>query len=881
MVDTVDGTVPSRQEVEQILASGADSETKRGLVLRYMDYVEDENPADYGFKDEDEFDEWCDRMKDEHHVSWRDMNQQNSPAEEVQNWYERGKEKLDADTRAGQAQAVDDAKGKLGALDGQASETSAGVGNSNEILDAGVPGLESIRIFMDVYHKARKFCPDGMPSYRYVEDILHRYDEQRHIPFDLFDAGAQEFIATREKLTTAFGAQDGSMQTVFANWEGQGSDAAYQSWEAMRGGAETVESALEDAADSIRRAAAFVAETCRQKAQWVLDVAFQEWPTAGGLSPHDFDRLIRVAELGVEVHDNDIKHFTRFMGSGEGSTGDAVSGDCGDLDDDTKEQAQKWAIQYLTDFCAWYSEHVANFVKVCDNSKRFVDESWNELGAHLNAAPQNVFAAVGNPAQSGADGGTAESSASSAGGTAQTPGAGSGGPPAGASPSPGAPPAAPAAPEMPQPPEAPELAAPPETPVAPEPPEPAPSPDTATDPLTGEASRPSTLDPAAGSSAPGGPDPATTTVRKGDTEIAMTPSGADTPGRIAVSDGAGEPREYALDFGTGDPAPPGGQPDAGPAAAVPDPAAPTGDGFGPQGAERPTDENGNTFTVDDNGERTFGPGPDGRIHIRDGALEFVAEQPDGPGGPTLVTVDDGTGETTAYTLDSPDAPVADGHGTDSAAAQPPADATDAPPAGGVPEPPPADGVPDELPPATEPPPSAGETPPPAGGGVPEGAVPSTEPRGFPAEPDRGAMSGDVGAPAEADDDRQATSPQAVGAAGAGVSGVAEPQVGAGALGANDAAMEADPPAGAPTPRQADSGAGLGSAPGGEDAVTSAEPVGAGMLGGAGAGGSTGGEDQQRPPSPFRIGEALFDTASATGRISGSLDDAPGSIGDLR
>ncbi|GAB3357320.1 WXG100 family type VII secretion target [Amycolatopsis echigonensis] len=50
------------------------------------------------------------------------------------------------------------------------------------------------------------------------------------------------------------------------------------------------------------------------------------------------------------------------------------------------------------------------------------------------------------------------------------------------------------------------------------------------------------------------------------------------------------------------------------------------------------------------------PGPDGKIHLRDGDLKITAERPDGPNGPTVVTVDDGKGNPTTYTLGEEDKP---------------------------------------------------------------------------------------------------------------------------------------------------------------------------------------------------------------------------------
>src|SRR5690606_9531263 len=91
---------------------------------------------------------------------------------------------------------------------------------------------------------------------------------------------------------------------------------------------------------------------------------------------------------------------------------------------------------------------------------------------------------------------------------------------------------------------------------------------------------------------------------------------------ISIDDGSGEPKEYKLDFGDGET----GEGEAG------------DDDFGPRGAGGESDE------------RVYRPGPDGKIHIEDGDLKITAERPEGPDGPTKVTVDDGTPPPTTYTL---------------------------------------------------------------------------------------------------------------------------------------------------------------------------------------------------------------------------------------
>ncbi|WP_340688143.1 WXG100 family type VII secretion target [Amycolatopsis coloradensis] len=108
-------------------------------------------------------------------------------------------------------------------------------------------------------------------------------------------------------------------------------------------------------------------------------------------------------------------------------------------------------------------------------------------------------------------------------------------------------------------------------------------------------------------------------VKQGDTTFEMTEPDKDGEMEIKVGDGSGPAKDFKLDWtGEGDESKLGSTPDS-------DDGKPDKDGV-------------------------HRPGPDGKIHIQDGDVKITAERPDGPSGPTVVTVDDGTGKPTTYTL---------------------------------------------------------------------------------------------------------------------------------------------------------------------------------------------------------------------------------------
>ncbi|SFW84700.1 WXG100 family type VII secretion target [Amycolatopsis australiensis] len=101
-------------------------------------------------------------------------------------------------------------------------------------------------------------------------------------------------------------------------------------------------------------------------------------------------------------------------------------------------------------------------------------------------------------------------------------------------------------------------------------------------------------------------------VKQGDKTFEMTEPDHDGKMDIKVGDGPGDPKDFKLDWST----------------------------ESPQGTD----------------DGTYHPGADGKIHIEDGDVKITAERPDGPDGPTVVTVDDGKGTPTTYTLGEEDKP---------------------------------------------------------------------------------------------------------------------------------------------------------------------------------------------------------------------------------
>ncbi|MGW9308573.1 hypothetical protein ACWGPQ_11230 [Saccharomonospora azurea] len=375
-------------------------------------------------------------------------------------------------------------------------------------------------------------------------------------------------------------------------------------------------------------------------------------------------------------------------------------------------------------------------------------------------------------------------------------------------------------------------------------------PDAATNPVTGE---PLDIDPATGKPYPIDPEtgepitdaegPGALTVEQGNQKFTMTEPGEDGTMSITVEGGDGEIGEYRLDFGT----------DAELAEA---PGSGEGaEAFGPRGSG-------------DEAQQVYRPGSDGKIHVKDGELEITAEQPEGPDGPTVVTVDNGKGEPVTYTLGTEQGAEQDGRASladDGVRVMPahadpdqdPRHAAEAPAEAGGGQ---GGGSPASAP-AGAAAPAAADVPDAGGAGWAAGEAPSFEANAEATE--GGATAGDGGS--------SATHAAAVGGGGSAFGG--------GGGGGDLFGQDTDS-----SDQSRPSGAGLGAAPGGE--VPAAVPQGSsgaassgggmGMMGGMGAmgGGAGGGQggDQERSSNAYRIDGNIFDVPSGAVRVSGVLGE---------
>ncbi|OZM74921.1 hypothetical protein CFN78_01520 [Amycolatopsis antarctica] len=768
----------------------------------------------------------------------------------------------------------------------------AGVTASDEVLDLAKPTLDFLCSWINQVWNP---MPDSPGQIDYMARIWDSFYRNAGIDFRNFLADADEFGKAHGIVETTLGDCRNHMNTLFGEWTGPAATAASVKFnEAILPDGQALLDHLKGASELVPETVTAVYDTVRAQVDEVLPLFT---PTIANATLAQATRVVAVAK-GESTETEDIATVFAVFGSEVSPTEASSLAILPNLHFDIAiDFAKNWVSAFTNEFAGILDA----FDTLCEQAVKAVDEKWFALGEYMSGYANKFTESAGAPSAPGpapmpASGGTA----SPPGGSAPSPG--TGGPPPAPSTAAGAP-SMPAPPAPPEPPAA-EPAATTESAAVPAPP----VPETAAgtnpvagaelerDPETGEAFA---IDPETGESVPdAAAEQDVTTVRRGDNELSLTAPGPDGRGALSVQGADGEAREYMLDFGSAD-------------APVPDGEAPDGEQAqaGSQDVAEP-DEAGQDGQDDGTGaaNRTVvTPGEDGAIRITDGDLEIVAERPDGPDGPTVVTVDDGSGEPTTYTLgeqdtEAPDAEalapgdaggladspeVAAAPVTGETVGEPATDAssgietddaeTGVPLAGEA-------GQPESVTPAAEtaalagaesaetpvaatgapePPAEAVTSPPDSAATSPAESVPSAN-GAVPADvvdaPSSGSLPLDDAGADFADEPGQRTTPSA--AIGSGVDGVAGEDV--------DARESAA--AGSTTPADT-GGAQLGSAPGGAEAATAGAGVG-GMMGGMGAAGGGNSGDQERGSSPWRTGGDLFDTSGVGGRISGSLDDGP-------
>lgn len=704
---------------------------------------------------------------------------------------------------------------------------------SDQVLDLGNPALDFFSQWADqVWNK----MPEKPFDISYKTDVWDKFHENREINFQKMFDEVEDLTKARKAVSQTRTDATSALNTLFHDWKGEGATAAKVKYEQrIQPDAQELLAQMGGVIKLVPATIDKIYTALKLKVDETLKLRVDRVATA---PLHIAKQVIEVAHGRVDSKEKilDIAVWLDSQVPGNNLAGRLRSDDC-DLNDENREYAKGAAQQWLTgSFRPEFESRFESFKKLCKNATETINTQYHELSRFMEEYT-NPFPAPGSGTQKppGNDG---NGNGTPPGGGGDTPPGGGGGtPPGGGG---GTPPSA----EVPKPEDN--------------------KPAEGTNPVTGkpleidpETGKPYPIDPTTGEAIKDGLDGQDTmTVQKGDNTIEMSEPDKDGKMEIKVDDGKGNEKDYKLDFDD-----PKGEGEGKPGEEGKDPKD---TGFGPQGAVKEGQPGA---------DGVYRPGPDGKIHIQDGNLKITAEQPQGPNGPTVVTVDDGKGEPTTYTLDEkgekaelkPGESLKDGNGLD-----------DRDP--GNPNPAKLDDVRPVPAMVDGSVPASGEGGFSAPGGVDAGSSGGGGTATVSAEAEGAVAGGAVGGPPS-----DGTVPTASGAGG--FEGALGGLGGDGAGSLNEAgSLEAGVQSGGGAqPSGADSG--LGMAPGGTDPAPAGAGAGSssgsmggmgGMMGGMGAmgaaGGGGGGGDTQRGSSQYRVEGGIFETSRAGGRISGSLDE---------
>ncbi|MEV5714234.1 hypothetical protein AB0L41_10065 [Amycolatopsis mediterranei] len=735
-------------------------------------------------------------------------------------------------------------------LDGIATPTlGVGAKSSDEQLDQGNVAVDLLAKWTDeVWNQIKGGESEKKNSQTDLKDKFH---ENRGIQYQKFLSDADDLGKAHKVVEDTLGKSDTELQTLFGEWKGKGANAAEIKYdETIKPHAKELSQQIDGAAKLIPQTVTQVFTAVKKKVDEVLQLH----------RPVIAEADIPMAKDVLKIANGDTGEFDDFMkvagwidavnaknGNPSNLAERLQNDDCG-FNDENKEYGRN-VCRYWRDgaFATEYKSLITAFDGSCQAAKQTIDQQFGALARYMDGYRNQLTEAknegggdkTGKTGNTGNTGNTGTGSTGTGGG-----GTGGGGTGGGAT-----------------------------TPSAAEPPkaEEPPKPEDGKNPITGKplevdpsTGQPYPIDPKTGEAIKDLDDTDTVSVKKGDNTISMSEPDKEGKQDISVDDGHGHKKDYHLDWGDDDKAKDG----AGKDGAAGDKAS-----FGPQGSQQAVKDG------QPSADGSYKPGPDGKIHIQDGNLKITAERPEGPDGPTIVTVDDGKGEPTTYTLDEkhdPKAgdlkaddlkadvkPVADGAGSD---IRHDANAESAP----AKDPAPAN--PDPAFTRSEAASGTGGFSAPGGfeGDLGGGGGVGAEPAVATADAGVGAGTGAVSA--------DATTTAGASDFGSAVTGGGSPDF-AGAVSLDPGAQTGSD---ASLP-MSDGGGGLGATPvdpGVHQAAASSSSSsamsgmgGMGMMGGMGGapGGGSGG-DQQRGASQYRIEGGVFETSGAKGRISGSLDD---------
>ncbi|MEU4764806.1 hypothetical protein AB0H12_16260 [Actinosynnema sp. NPDC023794] len=424
---------PSWEEVKKIVDDpSVPHDQKKALLEAY--YVADAEGNVLGGTHNNELEEYL----DDYDVSWGDgfgqsfsnsMPWSDSSEDRLNNAYDQAKKSYDEGARKTEEhnekkQAGQDA---LAASEQRASDGGAGVANSNELLDAGAPGLKYFENFLPAYEKAKSIIGVGTKVDTSVDNLRKRYDEQRDIDFHKIDIDIVELRQVATDTRNRQADAERSMGKVWANWTGTAADNSRQFVTDMSKKASTHADAIDHIAEVTRAACHTVSGLVNAKARTILEGVASPYDIAG-VSPAQVEQVVQGATSDDEALLRRVAGFVNFEINDEACDEDVW-----------KEEVRKKSREWLQGtFHNDVNGKWELFDNICKTTKESVDKAWEELGKQIDAFNTKPFepAKEEPPADKPGDKpGTGGSDQPGGGGG--TPGGGGGGTPGGGGGTPG------------------------------------------------------------------------------------------------------------------------------------------------------------------------------------------------------------------------------------------------------------------------------------------------------------------------------------------------------------------------------------------------------------------------------------------------------------
>ncbi|ONI83922.1 hypothetical protein ALI22I_36475 [Saccharothrix sp. ALI-22-I] len=415
---------------------------------------------------------------------------------------------------------------------------------SNELIDAGSPGLRFFEKFIPIYQEAAPLAGHGGQAPDLRGYIYKNYDEVRDIDFGKFREDA-------EKINKAVADLDnhqnglGTAWNGLASWEGGAAQAANGYNGKFLNTAGTFIQDTKNAPGTIVAGVGTIQQQVKEFAQHIHDMYAEQ---CGGLSVDEAKKQIRMAR--GDISESDFSLGDWFSGIPDmligGAIGIVLGGPVGGIignfmgwADHAKEVRQRLmdeAKQKLRGLCQEFDGKKQAFDGYCQTVQMGVQTAYDTMFGQLEGQIKDQpFGQIGDPPAFGEDSGSREKVQQPGG---DTPGGGTpgGGAPGGGAPGGGAPGGG--VPEMPKP----------ENPLdkdgdgKPDVPGDTDG-DGKPDDLDGDGKPDGTPDSLKGEEAP-----ETVTIKSGDNEIQVTEPDANGHVKITIDTPQSEPKTYDVDF---------------------------------------------------------------------------------------------------------------------------------------------------------------------------------------------------------------------------------------------------------------------------------------------------------------------------------------------